>query len=215
MGKYSNPVTFITLSLDINTLPSKLYIIHRFVSPQKKGKGRGRARNEDRESQPRNPPPNSAPAPILHTPAVGTDTPSSSQTTISPDAMKTIADARLRAEEPDGATLNCVAVSEVCFKLGRITVPPSIALALNGISQPSPGIPYSHKNPPPHWNKVTELTSDPKAIRAFLSGGWREVPAAECWWEHALAGPVEATRKANLELVDGLRRSMEGAKALY
>ncbi|KAF9645069.1 hypothetical protein BDM02DRAFT_3120809 [Thelephora ganbajun] len=190
-----------------------LYIIHRFVSHPKKRKGR--AGIEDKESRPRNPASNSVPVPILHTPALGTNTPSSSQSLLSPAIMEIIAAARLRSEEPDGAMLNCVAVSETCFKIGRITVPPSIALVMNGISQPPTGTPYSHENPPPYWNKVKELTSDPRAIRAFLSGGWREVPPAERWWEHALTGSIEQTRKTNLELLDGLRRSMEGAKALY
>jgi hypothetical protein len=134
---------------------------------------------------------------------------------ISPTTMEIIAAARSRSEEPDGATLNCVAISETCFKIGRITVPPSIALVMNGITKPSIGTPYSPENPPPHWNKVKELTSDPKVIRDFLSGGWREVPPAERWWEHALTGRIEQTRKTNLELLDGLRRSMEGAKAVY
>jgi hypothetical protein len=128
--------------------------------------------------------------------------------------MEIIATARLRAEEPDGATLNCVAISETCFKIGRITVPPSIAMVMNGISQPSMGAPYSHENPPPFWSKVKELRSNPEAMRAFLKGGWRDVPPEERWWEHALTGSVEQTRKTNLELLDGLRRSMEGAKAL-
>jgi hypothetical protein len=129
--------------------------------------------------------------------------------------MEIIAAARLRSEEPDGAILNCVAISETCFKIGRITVPPSIALVMNGFSQPSTGVPYSHENPPPAWRNVKELTSDLKATRAFLTGGWRDVPPAERWWEHALTGSIEQTRKRNFELLDGLRRSMEGGKALY
>jgi hypothetical protein len=212
MGERPRLVRFI-LDPALTLVFWKLYIIHRFVSLPKKRKGR--TGDEDRESQPRNPPPNSTPAPILHTPAVGTNTPSSDQSVLSPATMEIITAARLRAEEPDGAILNCVAISETCFKIGRITVPPSIALVMNGISQPSPGTPYSHENPPPHWGEVKELTSDPKATRAFLSGGWRDVPPAGRWWEHALTGSVEQTRKMNLELLDGLRRSMEGAKALY
>ena len=191
----------------------QLYIIHRFVShPTKKGR---RAGAKDKEDQPRQPSSNSAPVPILHTPAIGTITPSSGESLIPLATMEIIAAARSRSEEPDGATLHCVAISETCFKIGRITVPPSIALVMNGISQPPTGAPYSHENPPPYWDKVKELTSDPKTIVAFLRGGWREVPAAERWWEHALTGPIEQTRKSNLELLDGLRRSMEGAKALY
>lgn len=196
------------------TLPFRqLYIIHRFVSrPTKKS----RARAKDTESQPRQLSSNSVPAPILHIPAIGTNTPpSSGQSMLSQAAMERITAARSRSEEPDGATINCVAISETCFKIGRITVPPSIAFAMNGISLPSTGAPYSHENPPPYWDKVKELTSDPKATRAFLSGGWRDVPPAERWWEHALTGQIEQTRRANLEFLDGLRRSMEGAKALY
>jgi len=178
-------------------------------------KRKGRAGTKDRESQPRQPSSNSAPAPILHTPAVGTNTPSYDQSSLSPATMEIVAAAGLRSEDPDGSTLNCVAISETCFKYGRITVPPAIALVMNGITQSSTDTPYSHENPPPYWHKVKGLTSDPEAIQAFLRGGWRDVPPAERWWEHALTGSIEQTRRANLELLDGLRRSMEGAKALY
>ena len=207
MGERTEPS--LDSPVSVLTLPfSQIYLIHRFVSrPTRKGK--------DKERRPRNPAANSAPVPILHTPSLGTNTPPSGPSMLSPATMEIIAAARSRSEEPDGATINCVAISETCFKIGRITVPPSIVFALNGISQPSIGTPYSHENPPPYWGKVNDLIDDPKAIRAFLSGGWREVPPAERWWEHALTGTVEQTRKTNLELLDGLRRSMEGAKALY
>ena len=39
------------------------------------------------------------------------------------------------APEADGATLHCVSVSVLCFKIGRITVPPAIVLAAEGFSR--------------------------------------------------------------------------------
>jgi len=55
----------------------------------------------------------------------------------------------------------------------------------------------------------------PKAIRVFLSEGWREVSPTERWWELTLTSAVEQTRKTNLELLGGLCRSVKNAKILY
>lgn len=57
--------------------------------------------------------------------------------------------------------------------------------------------------------------ADPHAIKAFLCGGWRDVPAEERWWEQALGGVVEEKRKVTLELVQDIRHGMAGAKAVY
>ncbi|KAH0826097.1 hypothetical protein J3R83DRAFT_5843 [Lanmaoa asiatica] len=38
--------------------------------------------------------------------------------------------------EPDGVLLHCVAVSQICFKLGRITIPPAVILASEGFTKP-------------------------------------------------------------------------------
>lgn len=39
-----------------------------------------------------------------------------------------------RTHDEDGALIHCIAVSTLCFKSGRKTVPPKIALALSGFS---------------------------------------------------------------------------------
>lgn len=159
--------------------------------------------------------------PDAHTPTTetetGTNTPSNINEAKSPGAVSALAESALRKEEPDGTTLNCVAVAELCFKLGRITVPPAIALAMNGFSVASPdGTPYSHDNPPPHWGAVQKLLSLPNATQQqFLRSGWREVPVEERWWEQALGGAVEKKRLVNLELMRGVQQGMEGAKAVY
>ncbi|OCH89373.1 hypothetical protein OBBRIDRAFT_794324 [Obba rivulosa] len=65
--------------------------------------------------------------------------------------------------EPDGATRHCVALSAMCFKIGRITVPPALALACDGFCAPPSASggetleDYSHTNPPPHWKHVLAL----------------------------------------------------------
>jgi hypothetical protein len=189
-----------------------MYIITRFVTLPKNKK---QQQNKDTSKVPS---PDSTPVPILHTPALESSTPGmSTHPARSPAALKALAESSLRKTEPDGAILNCVNVSEVCVKNGRITVPPAIVFALNGFSVPSsvPGMPYSHKNPPPQMEKVRELMADPHAIKAFLCGGWRDVPAEERWWEQALGGVVEEKRKVTLELVQDIRHGMAGAKAVY
>ncbi|KAG9310777.1 hypothetical protein JVU11DRAFT_8626 [Chiua virens] len=83
--------------------------------------------------------------------------------------------------ELDGATLHCVAVAQVCFKWGRLTVPPAIVLASEGFTRPcgddvfdgtSAGMhAYSHANPPPNWIKSQSL----------------RVPLTEAWITSALS----------------------------
>jgi hypothetical protein len=143
--------------------------------------------------------------------------------------MKALSARFAHTPEPDGATLHCVHISQICFKIGRVTVPPTIVLASNGFSSPpspppppaSSGtkiqankvVPYSHANPPPHWARVKALRCKPegsmKAYVEFLKGGWRDVPEGERWWEEALAGPVEERRRAQMRALDWMRNGME------
>jgi hypothetical protein len=175
----------------------------------------------------------------LRTPADGFETPgtpansvqayhaSSSNIGEATEAMKVIAASQLQnIEEADGATLHCIAISQLCFKHGRITVPPGFVLAASGFSAPPPSsdatsVPaYSSSNPPPHFSHVQQLLS-PRASREYrdlLRGGWKNVPVAERWWVDALGGVVEEQRKANVEGLEehgpmgALRWGMEGAR---
>ena len=132
------------------------------------------------------------------------------------------------AEEPDGATLHCVSVSELCFKIGRITVPPALVFAMEGFSRrpdaPSSSStpaekpkPYSHANPPPSYRASLALQAPDlarghlKTLQRFLRQGWRDVPEGARWWEDALGKEVEERRQRNLELVKGVREGMSGA----
>ncbi|KZP32714.1 hypothetical protein FIBSPDRAFT_916417 [Athelia psychrophila] len=143
-------------------------------------------------------------------------------------AMNAIAAAQLNTDEPDGATLNCVVISQLCFKHGRITVPPSIVLAASGFSVPAPeGLePYSHANHPPHFVHAKELMSwaSSRKYIDLMRGGWRDVPEGDRWWVDALGGVVEERRKTSVEGLNGdglangpmglLRRGMDGARTV-
>jgi hypothetical protein len=147
----------------------------------------------------------------------------------------------------EGATLNCISVSQVVVKHGRLTISPALSVALNGFSRaPAPGygsgklspLPprlrisiadlasaqttpsdppsFSRANPPPHWPETLALLSRPATSTVqLLRGGWRDVPPAARWWEHALGGEVEERRRANMERLHGLRSGMGGAVECY
>ncbi|KAF9221589.1 hypothetical protein BS17DRAFT_785016 [Gyrodon lividus] len=124
--------------------------------------------------------------------------------------------------EPDGAILHCVAVSQVCFKHGRITNPPAVVLGAEGFTKPpfpDSGISsYSHINPPPNWVKSQAIRVAPVGnmsnFQTFLMGGWRGVPEGERWWEEALGGLIEEKRQANLEILDSLKLGLERARTM-
>ncbi|KAG1854184.1 hypothetical protein DFJ58DRAFT_788562 [Suillus subalutaceus] len=154
----------------------------------------------------------STPAEDLTTPATPgsvTEADSNLQAEKTAKAMEGLAAAQSRMLESDGAVLHCVAISHICFKHGRITVPPGVIL-------PCEAAPFSSTNPPPHWKKAQALRVAPSgsmpAFAKFLKGGWRDVPGDERWWEDALDGPIEEQRKANIEVLDSIRKGMEGAR---
>ncbi|KAF8342468.1 hypothetical protein F5887DRAFT_974384 [Amanita rubescens] len=122
-------------------------------------------------------------------------------------------------QEPDGAILHTIAISRLCFKVGRITVPPAVVLALHGFCEPpAQGAPYSHENPPSSFIQAKKIRSklhggSAKFLKAFFKDGWRDVPSGQRWWEDALGGSVEERRKARLGAMEELRRGMEGGRA--
>lgn len=195
------------LGSDFLTLLSQLYVVARYVthSKSKKPNPQASAQTKHNNSSP-SPDETSSTAPLPEIKAI--------------DTMNAIAAVQERTEEPDGATVHCIAVSELCFKHGRITVPPAIVLALSGFSAPShdDAAPYSHTNPPPHWKKAREFVA-PRASQEFvrfLRGGWKDVPEGERWWIDALSGDVEDRRKANVEgdgAMGALRSGMQGARS--
>ncbi|KAK7001719.1 peptidase A1 domain-containing protein [Favolaschia claudopus] len=135
-----------------------IWYICRFVKPpskNSKSKSNNAARHND-SSAPHLVPTLKTPAtPLLNGNGTGASTPaappphlvngnSASKELAEADAISRalLARAAARTTEPDGALLYTVSVSQLCYKQGRITVPPAVVLASNGFyagsSPPSP-----------------------------------------------------------------------------
>ncbi|OJA19425.1 hypothetical protein AZE42_02279 [Rhizopogon vesiculosus] len=155
------------------------------------------------------------------TPGDASEVDTSLQAEKTAEAMKALAAAQSRMIEPDGAVLHCVAISCICFKHGRITVPPGVILPCEGFSKPpsaTSDLAFSPTNPPAHWRKAQALRVAPSgsvpAFAKFLKGGWRDVPEGERWWGDALDGPIEEQRRANLQVFDYIRKGMEATRSI-
>ncbi|KAJ8521906.1 hypothetical protein ONZ45_g1417 [Pleurotus djamor] len=172
----------------------------------------------------------------MHTPATDSELNTSvsptpiPSTTPHPPPNANIIDSLLhkqeQIEEPDGAILHTTTVSQVCFKFGRITVPPAIVMALNGFTGPPladskgvTGAAYSRTNPPPHWSIVQSLVfpahgGSTKKVQALFKGGWKDVPAEQRWWETCFSGAIEEGRKERLVGLQGIRQGTEAVRGL-
>ena len=130
-------------------------------------------------------------------------------------ALKAVA-AGLIGEESDGATLYTIVISQVCFKIGRITVPPGIVFAVNGFTGVSG---HSLANPHPEWSEAERTMSghlggSSKKLKKFLAGGWKDIPESERWWDKSLGERIEAQRVKNISMITGLRKGLEKAREL-
>jgi len=126
------------------------------------------------------------------------------------------ATAGLVGEEPDGATLHTIVISQLCFKIGRITVPPGIVFAVNGFTGVSG---HSLANPHPEWSEAERTMSghlggSSKKLRKFLAGGWKDIPESERWWDKSLGERIEAQRVKNISMIEGLWKGLEKAREL-
>ena len=99
-------------------------------------------------------------------------------------------------------TLHCVGVSQMCMKVGRITVPPTVAFATQGLCIAKDS---------EQWREVQRIRKSGGMLK-FLSGGWKDVPESERWWNDAYA-PLEATRLRNLAACDAIKTAMEQAQS--
>jgi len=66
---------------------------------------------------------------------------------------------------PEGATLHAISVSQYCYKHGRVTVPPRVALVLSGFGKP--------ERARERWDKLLAMRDDKRKIRDLMRGGWK------------------------------------------
>jgi len=134
---------------------------------------------------------------------------------------------------PEGALLHCIHVSSYCFKHGRITIPPRVALVVSGFGDPERK----------RWERVqdirdtktypinpTYLSSDASlsawateklaqqqqheqqpswtGLQAILRGGWRQYEHEELWD----LPEYEEQRLAALDAFGSLRAQMAATR---
>ncbi|KAK7053533.1 peptidase A1 domain-containing protein, partial [Favolaschia claudopus] len=196
-----------------------LWCVCRFVKPPSttKSKSRSNSKSEKNEA-------NDADGTNFK-PLKGNDKPN-------PDTVScALLDRAARTTEPDGALLYTVAVSQCCFKQGRITIPPAVVFAANGFyAAPQADFPtqtpqpkakaassQNHQNKPrvefpPHWPAVRKVTDSASTLRKFYAGGWREVPEGERWWEDAFRACEEERQERLVPFVGSKFEDAVGSK---
>ena len=114
---------------------------------------------------------------------------------------------------PPGAVVHCIAVSQYCFKHGRLTVPPGVVLPSLGFNATSEkwerflrmrGMAHDPSNPK---EKVgTNITKQGKErMKKFYRDGWKEEGD---WWR--LPEEVERRNQGRAEWLGKFREAMMG-----
>ncbi|KAJ7846601.1 hypothetical protein B0H14DRAFT_2357500 [Mycena olivaceomarginata] len=138
---------------------------------------------------------------------------------------------------PELDAVSPIAVSQLCYKQGRISVPPALVLATNGFyAAPSSSsamltpvvgqskVTYTMAGgrdvDPPHWPAVRAATASMRELARLYAGGWRELPVGARWWENAFAAregerrerlvPFVGSEAKNKGVVDGGRSGLSG-----
>ncbi|CEL58631.1 hypothetical protein RSOLAG1IB_08693 [Rhizoctonia solani AG-1 IB] len=108
----------------------------------------------------------------------------------------------LQTHDTDGALIHCIAVSAICFKHGRITVPPNIVLATSGYSLTEPGDTNN-------WLCARRLRERGRvAMSEFFRGGWKSEDNK--FWE--VVPKVETERIKRLAELKKLTEGMNGLR---
>jgi hypothetical protein len=119
---------------------------------------------------------------------------------------KTVANIRSRAPRDDGGVVCAVAITEYCFKLGRQTIPPRIAMHYSMVSQ--------DQAKRDHALNLIVGTKDKG--RKWLKSGWKDEDNADLIGmeigktpgsgeeEHQVASWVEKTMKGMDKMTEGI-----------
>lgn len=166
----------------------RVHLVTEFII-YPKGKGKGKPSRQPTEEPKVNP--------NMSVPPSGTDTPVSAIAAVHPlktpeEVVKRLA-ARARTPRADGGVVCCLAVTDYCFKIGRITVPPRIAFHLSLLSEDADRRAHA----------LNILRSKDHGA-AFLRGGWKDDPLADDMGKDI--GPDE---EGSFEWIQNGREAME------
>jgi len=113
---------------------------------------------------------------------------------------------------PEGATLHAIAISQYCFKFGRITVPPRVALIVSGFGAPGviPNLPPTAPGyGKTRWDRLQDVRAGKEGkgkLKELLSGGWKDESEGDFWSFEEF----EAEAKRRADVYRPLRTVMEG-----
>ncbi|WOO82447.1 uncharacterized protein LOC62_04G005936 [Vanrija pseudolonga] len=177
-----------TIETRLGGYGDKVHLVTEFII-YPKGKGKGKQSRPVSEAPKVNP--------NMSVPPSGTDTPVSAMAAVHPlktpeEVVKRLA-ARARAPRADGGVVCCLAVTDYCFKIGRITIPPRVAFHLSLLSE----------DPDRRAHALNILRSKDHGA-AFLRGGWRDDPLADVMGKDI--GPDE---EGSFEWIQNGREAME------
>lgn len=201
-----------------------MHLVTEFVIYPKKG-AKGRKTQEVHRTKQGTADP---PVPTFSAPPSGTDSPVSGvpvngnangSANLQAEAMVRSASevlqrvkARIREPRSDGGIVCCVAITDYCFKQGRVTIPPRIAL-FTGIHSPDPKM---------REEAIRILSQKDNGI-PFVRGGWKNHPQADLLgldvglgpdgttaWAQAVADKME---EANDDIASVGASHMPGQKA--
>jgi hypothetical protein len=98
--------------------------------------------------------------------------------------------------------VHCVSVNVMVFKHGRITVPPALVFAGEGLgTTPEQGT----------LARERAMELGLRGMRELYRGGWRTVPEGrERWWDEAMNG-LEERIERRVGQVKGVREGLDGA----
>ncbi|WVW79319.1 hypothetical protein I302_101287 [Kwoniella bestiolae CBS 10118] len=109
-------------------------------------------------------PPTRSTSPIPPTTSNGSSTPSSSSRV---EEIKRSWAAK-RGQRKDGGIVCCMTISEYCFKMGRVTIPPRIGLWMS-LQSPAQN----------EQDRARKIVMSKDGGRAFLRGGWKDEKDAD------------------------------------
>jgi len=187
------------------------YLIHHFVTyPKKKSKSRAKRASQEPSyaTGTSNVAASSAEAVVDIPPATAGPPPTGQRPGYK--VPPTVPVRLIRKPLPEGAVVHCLAVSMICFKIGRITIPPKVALITSGFGAPEKDR-WSRIQALRFWPGATGKGGRKNLMPDMLKGGYKtDNQGDERFWE--LDEFEERRAKAMDDIFGSFQASLTGLK---